>query len=222
MSARLIVIEGLDGAGKHTQTEIATSKLAAMGFSVSYVSFPDYDNPASAGVKMYLSGELGELSEVSAYAASLLYAVDRYTSFRAKWQKAIKNSDFVLCDRSTTSNITHQMSKLPRAQWDEFLNWLYDIEFGRLALPKPDLVLYLDTSPEVSRRLIYSRAGGDTTQIDIHEKNYEYMLKCRTSALYAAEHLGWQVVSCVSGDSMRDKLDIAEELMSYIAAAFGI
>lgn len=217
MSARLVVLEGLDGSGKGTQTAILRQRFLSDGVKAEYVSFPDYENEGSSPVKMYLSGKLGEISEVNAYAASMLYAVDRYTSFRASWKGLLEDNALILCDRYTTSNITHQMSKLPNTQWDGFLDWIYNLEYDKIGLPRPSIVLYLDVEPNVSKRLIHERYGGDEELLDIHEKNYEYLLHCRTAALYAAQRLGWVVVSCAtSNGSIRDREEIADELISYI------
>lgn len=193
---KLIVIDGLDGSGKTTQFEIIKEKLSEAQ-RVRAISFPDYEQPSSALVKMYLSGELSKDAEgVNAYAASSFYAVDRYVSYKKFWEESYKNGDLVLASRYVSSNAIHQMVKLPEGEWDGYLEWLSDYEYGKLGLPAPDLVIFLDMPVEISQRLMSERYSGDESKKDIHEANVQYLRDCRKSALYAAERLGWKVVEC--------------------------
>lgn len=193
---KLIVIDGLDGSGKTTQFEIIKEKLSGT-HSVKAISFPDYDNPSSALVKMYLGGELSkEADGVNAYAASSFYAVDRYASYKMFWEENYKNGDLVLASRYVSSNAIHQMVKLDESEWDSYLKWLSDYEYGKLGLPVPNLVIFLDMPVEISQKLMSERYGGDESKKDIHEANVRYLQACRKSALYAAEKLGWKIVDC--------------------------
>lgn len=192
----LIVIDGLDGSGKTTQFDIIREKLSE-NHSVKAISFPDYDNPSSALVKMYLNGELSKSANgVNAYAASSFYAVDRYASYKIFWEENYKNGDLVLASRYVSSNAIHQMVKLDVSQWDGYLDWLSDYEYGKLGLPVPNLVIFLDMPVEISQKLMSERYGGDESKKDIHEANVKYLQACRKSALYAAEKLGWKTVDC--------------------------
>ena len=88
---RLIVLEGLDGSGKATQAKLLAAHLAARGFSVREVTFPNYESDSSALVKMYLAGQFGQHpDDVNAYAASSFYAVDRYASYKKDWGTALE------------------------------------------------------------------------------------------------------------------------------------
>ena len=198
---RLIVIEGLDGSGKATQAQKLVDWMHARGERVTQVSFPDYQSDSSALVRMYLEGQIGETGEVNAYAASSFYAADRYVSYQNNWKKPYLAGHTIVSDRYTTSNASHQMSKLPPEEWDGYLEWLEDYEYVRLSLPKPDTVVYLDMHPQTSRTLLLGRVGGDKSKMDIHEKDLAYLERCRKAALYAAEHLGWSVVRCCDGSS---------------------
>ncbi len=192
---KLIVLEGLDGSGKNTHSRRLTERLTERGALVRKISFPDYEEPSSALVKMYLGGEFGTAPEdVNAYAASSFYAVDRYASYKKHWQKLYEEGGIIIADRYTTSNATHQMGKLPKEEWDGFLDWLCDYEYRLLGLPKPDLTLYLDMDPSISFKLIEKRYHGDDSRKDIHEKDFDYLAACRQSALYAAGRLGWKVI----------------------------
>ena len=193
---KLMVIEGLDGSGKGTQTEILYRCLQKAGQAVRHINFPDYANKSSTLVKMYLDGEIGGLHEVNAYAASSFYACDRYISYQRDWKKDYESGGIILCDRYTTSNIVYQMAKLPRDQWEEYRRWAWEYEFERLGLPTPDLVLYLDMHPDTSRALLQKRYGGDNSKMDIHEQDMQFLLDCRAAALYAAEKLNWKILRC--------------------------
>lgn len=213
---KLIVIDGLDGSGKTTQFDILREKLAAVT-AVKAISFPDYQNPSSALVKMYLNGEIAEnAADVNAYAASSFYAVDRYASYKMFWEKNYLNGELILASRYVTSNAIHQMGKLPESEWDCYLEWLADYEYSKLGLPKADMVIFLDMSVEISQRLMSGRYGGDESKKDIHEANVKYLQTCRKSALYAAEKLGWRVVSCSSDGEVLSVAEISGKLMQLI------
>ncbi|MDE5859447.1 MAG: deoxynucleoside kinase [Oscillospiraceae bacterium] len=212
----LIVVDGLDGSGKTTQFDIIKKKLSER-HNVKAISFPDYEQPSSSLVKMYLNGEISQNAEgVNAYAASSFYAVDRYASYKMFWEENYKNGDLIFASRYVSSNAIHQMVKLPENQWDTYLEWLYDYEYCKLGLPVPNLVIFLDMPVEISQKLMSERYGGDESKKDIHEANIKYLQACRKSALYAAEKLGWKVVEC-SRDGAPTAIDeISRKLLELI------
>ena len=219
---KLIVIEGLDGSGKATQAKRLADALSRQGHAVREVSFPDYDSPSSALVKMYLSGEFGDRpSDVNAYAASTFYAVDRYASFKKDWQKDYARG-VVIADRYTTSNAVHQCSKLEPEAWEGFLQWLFDLEYMKMGIPRPDLVVYLRVDPAVSQALMLSRYGGHEERKDIHEKDMDYLRRCQRAADYCARQLGWRVVECCEDGRMRSVESIQADLWGIAAAAIGV
>lgn len=192
----LIVIDGLDGSGKTTQFDIIKGELMKSR-SVKAISFPDYDKPSSALVKMYLGGEISkDAGGVNAYAASSFYAVDRYASYKMFWEENYRGGDLIFASRYVSSNAIHQMVKLPESEWDAYIEWLEDYEYGKLGLPRPNLVIFLDMPAEISQQLMTERYGGDESRKDIHETDFEYLKACRRSALYTAEKLGWKIVEC--------------------------
>ena len=201
MKGKLIIIEGLDGSGKSTQIEILRKKAQQAGKQVRQIKFPNYAEDSSALVRAYLAGELGSLHEINAYAASVLYSVDRYATFRRHMKEDYDNGCIFLLDRYTTANMYHQTTKLPKEEWDSFLDWLEDLEYGKMGLPKPDLVLYLDMKPQTAKKLMETRYHGDESKKDLHEADFSYLLSCRDAALYAAQRCGWEVLSCCDGES---------------------
>lgn len=152
---------GWDGSGKATQAGLLAESLTAAGTPVRRISFPDYAHKSSIPVQMYLNGEIGSLEEVNVYAASTFYSIDRYISYQTDWSRDCKEGRLILADRYTTSNACHQMVKLPQKEWDGYLDWLADLEYTRMGLPEPGLVIYLDMDPNTSRRLLEKRYGGD-------------------------------------------------------------
>lgn len=217
---RLIILEGLDGSGKATQAALLTKTLQETGNRALQVSFPDYESDSSALVKMYLRGDFGGApGDVNAYAASAFYAVDRYASYRTKWRSFYEEGGIVVADRYTTSNAVHQCSKLPESEWDDYLDWLFDFEYGKLGIPSPDRVVYLRMDPAVSQMLMTARYHGDESQKDIHERDIGYLERSRRAAEYCAEKLGWHCVDCCRGGKLRALQDIRADVWSAFLKA---
>ena len=218
---KLIIFEGLDGSGKGTQTALTAQKLAARGVDLRQITFPDYASESSALVKLYLAGAFGQKpDDVNAYAASSFFAVDRYASYKTGWCAIYRDGALVLPDRYTTSNAVHQCSKLPPAQWDGFLNWLFDFEYHKIGIPAPDAVVYLAVDPEVSQRLLAARYHGDDSKKDIQEKDLDYLARSRAAAEYCAKALGWKRIDCTAdgpqGKTMRTVEQINDEILAYL------
>ena len=214
---KLIVIDGLDGSGKATQTKLLCERLQKQGFKARTLSFPDYKSDGSAAVRMYLGGQLGDSpDDVNAYAASSFYAVDRVVSYLNEWGKDYQTYDYIIADRYVTSNVIHQMAKLSEDERDDYISWLYDYEYRRLQIPEPDMVIFLDVDPDISQRLMRERYCGDDSKKDIHESNVAYLMTCRKSAAYAVDKLGWTLIKCDDGTKMRSIEDISDELFEII------
>ncbi len=218
---KLIIFEGLDGSGKGTQTALTAQKLAARGVDLRQITFPDYASESSALVKLYLAGAFGQKpDDVNAYAASSFFAVDRYASYKTGWGAFYRDGGLVLSDRYTTSNAVHQCSKLPPAQWDGFLNWLFDFEYQKIGIPAPDAVVYLAVDPQVSQRLLAARYHGDDSKKDIQEKDLDYLARSRAAAEYCAKALGWKRIDCTAdgpqGKTMRTVEQINDEILAYL------
>lgn len=213
----LIVLEGLDGSGKTTQFELLKNYLTEKGVPVRAISFPDYDKPSSTLVKMYLGGEFSNNAEdINAYAASSFYAVDRYASFKLYWEKDYLEGKNILAARYVTSNAIYQMTKLPKENWDEYMNWLSEYEYGKLSLPKPDLVIFLDMPVEVSQKLMTGRYDGNESKKDIHEANVRFLNSCREAALFAAQKENWEIVSCSDGSTPYTIEEISRKLVALL------
>ena len=215
---KLIVIEGTDGSGKSTQFRLLTQAVEHMGIEFRKLVFPQYQEESSALIRMYLGGQFGDKpSDVNAYAASAFYAVDRYASYKKVWGEWYENGGLVLSDRYTTSNAVHQASKEPPERRGEFLRWLYEFEYDKLGLPRPDLTIYLDVPTEYTEQLMRAREAATGTSADIHEQDLGYLATCRQMGRAAAEFYGWTVIECVRDGAMRSIEDIHEEIRAHVA-----
>ena len=210
---KLIVFEGTDGTGKSTQFALLTKRLQNENVSFRRLQFPQYLEPSSALIRMYLNGEFGENpNDVNAYAASTFYAVDRFASYQRVWKNDYASGGLILSDRYTTSNAVHQGGKLEGKAREEFFSWLYDLEFTRMGLPKPDLVLWLDMPVEIAETLMRKRESDTGTKADIHEQDEAYLRACRENAKKGAERGSWQRIGCSKDGAMRTVAAIHEEI----------
>ena len=214
---KLIVFEGTDGSGKSTQFSLLTKRLRAEQVEFRTMVFPQYSEPSSALIRMYLGGEFGtKPSDVNAYAASTFYAVDRYASYQKVWKTYYRQGGLILSDRYTTSNAVHQASKEPPERREEFFRWLQDFEYNRLELPRPDIVIYLDVPTELTGEMLRKRENRTHTHADIHEQNMDYLRQCRAVGMDAATHYGWAVIHCARNGKMRSIEEIHQEIYALV------
>lgn len=214
---RLIVFEGIDGSGKSTQLEKCAKRLEKEGRNFRRISFPQYSEPSSALIKMYLGGEFGDDPDmVNPYAASTFFAVDRFASYAKDWREYYENGGVLITDRYTTSNAIHQGAKLSAENRVSFFKWLYQLEFDLMELPRPDFVIYLDIPAEISRENMRRRESYTGTPGDIHERDMVYLEKCVQCAREAAKLYKWNKISCFNGDRERGIDDIHQEIYNML------
>ena len=214
---KLIVIEGLDGSGKSTQLDLLLERLKGLNIDCRSVSFPDYESDSSALVRMYLAGKFGKKpDDVNPFAASVFYTVDRYASYKQNWGGYYDAGGVIIAGRYTTSNAVHQTSKLDKSEWETFLNWLYDFEYNKVGIPKPDKVIFLDMPVEVSQKLLSGRYKGDESKKDIHESDVNYLDNCRKAAVFTAEFSGWKVVPCAKDNEARTINEISDDILNEV------
>ena len=217
MNGKLIVIEGLDGSGKSTQIELLKLKLINSGKTVKQIKLPDYESPSSELVNMYLGGKFGSNpSDVNTFAASLFYTVDRYANFQNVWKNDYLNGTLILADRYTTSNAVHQTVKLPQDEWDNYLDWLFETEYEKVRIPRPDKVIFLDMDVDISQKLMSKRYCGEESKKDVHEANVDYLKKCREAALYTAKRFSWTVIKCFDGENPLPIDKIGDEIFDKV------
>lgn len=215
----LITLEAPDASGKATQTSLLAKRLEEDGFKVYKRSFPNYGSDACKPAELYLSGVLGKKAgDTNAYAASVLFAVDRFFSYKTDWEKLLENENTVIIlDRYTTSNAVHQICKLPREMWEDFLKWLYDFEFCKMTLPVPDMTIFLDVEPSVSEKMLKKRAEQDSEhKTDIHEEDTGYLKKCYDAGGYAAKKWGWEKIECCREGQMKSREEISDMIYDAV------
>ena len=218
---KLIVIEGLDSSGKATQSERLYERLTTSNIPAKKVTFPDYGSQSSALIKMYLNGEFGtDANAVNPYVASTFYTVDRFASFKTKWQAAYENGTVIVADRYTTSNMIHQASKIESSEERrQYFKWLMHYEYTMFGLPKPDMVIFLHMPLSVSLALMEERANKYTGEMekDIHEKNKAYLANCYNIAMEVCKEFNWNMVSCTQGAKIRTIEEIQEEIYQLVS-----
>ena len=209
---KLVVIEGSDGSGKATQTRKLFERLRDVGVDVRRVSFPNYESDSSALIKMYLRGDFGGNAEaVNPYAAATFYAIDRFANF-FEWKNFYQRGGLVLSDRYVGSNMAYQAAKLDdERERIKFLAWLDDLEYRHYGLPRPNLTIFLDMSPEICAVLRRERG-----REDIHEADAAYQNKIYNMYKELARKYGWRVVNCQSGSFARSTMDIHEEILTLV------
>lgn len=218
---KLIVIEGIDGTGKQTQSERLCRVLKVQGLPVLRVSYPRYDKDSSAMARHYLAGDFGtDPDAVSPYAASTFFAADRYASYHEEVGPFLERGGIVIADRYTTSNMVHQAGKIADPEErDRFLRWLEDYEFHLLGLPRPDLVFFLDMPEAVSEALMADRANKMTggAEKDIHEQDRDYLKRSAEGARALAKDRHWRTVHCVDrAGQLRSIDDIGDEIAAEV------
>jgi len=219
---KLIVLEGIDGSGKSSQYRRLCARLEKENIEYNHIVFPRYDKESSALIRMYLAGEFGEKpGDVNAYAASTFYAVDRYAAYRTDWGKIYENGGLIISDRYTTSNAVHQGSKLSDAELPEFFSWLSELEYVKMGLPKPDLVIYLDVDIETSLSRMKRRQYNSNTKADIHEKDIEYLERCLNTADKAADYYGWKRIAFKKDGVERELAEKNDEIFDIVMKYIG-
>jgi dTMP kinase len=212
----VIDIEGTDGAGKKTQTDLLFNYLKNQGYKVKKISFPNYESESSALVKMYLRGEFGEnANDINGYQASALYAVDRFATMS---KINVDDYDFILFDRYVPSNMIHQSTRIKdEEELNEFLDWVEDFEYGKLNLIKPDKILFLDVPIEISMKLARAREGlKNGEQKDIHEKDDEHLTNAYEKANYVAKKFNWIVVDCCENGNIKSIDQIHKDILTKL------
>lgn len=208
---RFIVIEGLDGCGKGTQTNLLVDYLKSTGKRVLVLDYPCYGKKGCSLVEMYLHGEIADNAEkVNSYAASMFYAADRYIdSMNGNLAKLkIEDYDFIIANRYTTSNAIFQCTKLNRDKWDSFCDWLFDFEYNLLELPRPTDVIYLEIPLEISQKLMTERYAGDEKKKDLHESDLHFMQKVRGAGDYLKVKYNWISIDCTVNNTLMSRDEI--------------
>jgi len=170
----LIVFEGLDQSGKKTQVELLIKNLKERGYQVEKMAFPDYNTPIGKEIKAFLRGE----KEYNVHVRHILYAANRWER-KEDIERWLDEEKFVLVDRYSSSNLAYGLAN------DLDLDWLLNLERG---LPKADLIILIDTSPEASfERKHVGR--------DLYERDLSFLRKVREAYIQLSRKFNWIVVN---------------------------
>lgn len=218
----LIVLEGLDGAGKSTQVRKLRSYLESRCGKLEYIHFPRYDAPVYGDlIGKFLRGGFGSIEGVHPQLVALLFAEDRHGA-APQMREALAQGKTVLLDRYVYSNIAYQCAKLESdAEAEDLRKWIFDTEYRQFNLPKPDINIFLEVPIGfVKKSLSSSRMGGDRDYLeggtDIHEADLAFQEKVKAMYLrQAAEDDSLCVVDC--SDEFGEMLP-ADEIFARIKA----
>lgn len=208
---KFIVIDGTDGSGKTTQLNLLKNKLEAEGHLVEVADFPQYNTKSAGLVEEYLSGKYGTADEVTAYQASILYAVDRFdASFKIRqW---LKEGKIVLANRYLSANLGHQGCKINNPlERKIFFNWVHDLEYKIFNIPKPDLSIILHVESTIAQNLAQKRKRedwiGKTT--DIHEENLDHLKKAEQVYLEISSSFpDYRLIKCTRNNEILSREEI--------------
>lgn len=210
----LIVIDGIDGSGKTTQTKLLTKHFKKKGFKACSFDFPQYEqNFFGKMAGQYLHGHFGSTKTISPYLSSVLYAADRWET-KEKIERKLKQGCIVVVNRYVPSSKIHQASKLKTAcAQNKYLKWLDKLEYEIFKIPKPDLVLFLHLPIDIVCDLINKR----DRQKDEHERDITHL----KAALAIAKRLSkrykhWQRIDCSDKGLILNKEQISDKLWRVI------
>ena len=214
-NGRLIVIEGLDGTGKATQTKLLFKKLKKEKYPTIIFDFPQYHKFFGQMVGAYLRGEFGQAHEVNPYFASMLYAFDRWT-VAEKINQEIKKGKIIICNRYSTANFLHQSGKIKDLKNKNiFFKWLNDLEFSFLKISQPDLVIFLNVPSQLGQKLVKKknkRAYLQGKKNDIHEKSKSHLTDAEHEAPRLIKKFGWKKIDCLKDKKLLSKEKIAQKV----------
>lgn len=213
----LISIEGIDGAGKGTNVQLLEEALNRIGLPVVTYRFPYYDSVVGKVIAKYLQGEYGNINEVSYELVCTAYAADR-ARFAEDIATYLDNGYIVLCDRYTYSNV-FTAAKMPEEKWDEFIEWIEDLEFNCLNVVEPDYNVYLHVDPKISIKRIEERGKRDYQEgkEDIHESNHQLLIDTSKAYLHLANKRdNWIIIDEMDGENQLPIENVFSKLFNEI------
>lgn len=215
---KLVVIDGGDGSGKGTQTELLTDYLKKQKRAVRMMDFPRYYTSFHGKmVGRFLAGEFGKLEEVNPYLASLAYALDR-ASAKEEMDEWLAKGGLIICNRYATSSMAHQGARLPREKREEFINWIDELEYKVHKIPREDLVIYLSVPWQIGLELTKKKGErGYTKGLDIAEKDLKHRQEAEAMYLWLAKkRKNWFKIDGVVNGQLRAKEDIHREIIKTL------
>ena len=215
----IVVIEGTDGCGKETQSRLLVERLGKQNIKAFRQSFPNYGSAGAKPVETLLSGNLGtNVDALDEYQTSVLFAVDRLFTYKTVLKEHLDKGEVLVLDRYVESNLLYQATRiLDLNKFEEYVNWLINFEYSTLKLPKPDLVIYLNMPPNISKQLIQSRGKKNDLKTDIYENDDIYMQNVYERGLKIAQKFDFTIIDCVDKNGkLKTIQDINNEICSKV------
>ncbi len=201
---KLIVLEGIDGAGKGTQANLLIRALEERGLAVARFGFPRYESSFGQLIARFLNGEFGPLPAVDAHFSALLYAGDRFEA-KADLQAALDSGKAVVTDRYIASNLAHQAARVGAEERPEFIAWLRQLEYGTYGLPAEDVVIYLRVPAKEGHRLVglKSTRSYTSSKRDLQESDVLHLKEAARVYDELAMAPNWVTIECFEAPSGR-------------------
>ena len=215
---KLLVVEGAcDGIGKSTQYAMLRDRLKSDGNEVFTHHFPSYNTFHGEPVTRYLSGEFGNVKDLSPYFINGLYAMDRAAAWQLYLKKHFEEGNIILLDRYTTSSLIYQSALIDDIEAKKaFIDYVIEFEYQRIGLQKPDNVIFLHAPFDVVTELRNARKQNDGVVNDIHERDLEFMKKVYESAMFVADYLSWDKIECARDGKFKPVEEIHEDVYSLV------
>jgi dTMP kinase len=206
---KLIVIEGLDGAGKSTQISLLKNWFSDRNLQCRYIHFPRTETPYFGElIARFLRGEFGDINNVDPYLVAMLYAGDRKDA-APMIEAWLEEKYYVILDRYTYSNIAYQCAKLNSPEEGKKLqDWIKNLEFDHFSIPRPDINIFLDVPFRFTEEKLKTQRQGEDRNyllgnLDIHESSLDFQKKVRdVYTSVAEEDDNLQVIRCYSSDNV--------------------
>lgn len=213
-----IVIDWLDWSGKWTQVKLLEENLKKLGKKVKVLDYPRYGEKSAFFVEKYLNWWYGK--NITAKQASVFYALDRFDdSFNL--QEDFNNFDYIISNRYVSANMIHQTWKISdENERNDFLDWIYDLEFNIFGIRKPDKVIFLNVTPETSQKLVLKKNDReylkDGKKMDLHEEDKNHLTNAYNAAMQVVKKYNWTKIDCEIDWEMRSIEEINDEILKHI------
>ena len=217
-----IMVEGTDGSGKGTQTQLLFDRLKQEGYDVEQISFPQYGERSCTMVEDYLNGKFGSADEVGPYPASIFYATDRFAA-APKIRAWLDEGKIVIANRYVASNMGHQGGKIDDPEErKKYFDWNYHLEYTIFNIPKPTVNVILHMPAEMAQALVDkkdARTYLNGKKRDIHEDNIDHLKKAEQAYLdIAKRYPDFTLLECTDGDILLAPKVIHEKLWDLLSS----